>query len=483
MNERHRNTANFSESAFAIQKAQANLIEDIDTVNEQRQLYELGVIVTDRYRKDVGNLVSNESEMLELETRIEAYQKKWHIPLVSTVASRPHAILDIIRRHPKTLQARSLVMVPIATLMDISNRSTFGIYIKGESPLNPETAIYNNEFITLTHSPYWRRLMGKHAVRMAERFGKTGIPFNLIMVGDGSGALGADMMKAVADQGANTHLYHIDIADSMIEKQRETYERAGIDPKRIRGVNADITNMQHSLQEFGVDTGFIVAHEVLDSLRTHSLLVGPHGVRELYQEISLEGQSLQAFLTEDPLLCDLVRFFPWLKHGEGKFLTPRGEKMVPFAPMWINALKEMTTMIKQGAIYVGDYHGQFALEAYNQLPTRVYGKAVEEQDRHNYLAVLDRTTDMTTDIPPSILYLSQRWGGKVEFIGTQSEFLSIVEPNLTSEIPQRLEQIRGHALKRQYKAGDAAKFIEDDLYVTQIAGTGLFGSLIVKGIA
>lgn len=112
---------------------------------------------------------------------------------------------------------------------------------------------------------------------------------------------------------------------------------------------------------------------------------------------------------------------------------------------------------------------------------RVLGKNAKG-DTYNYLQVIDHKVDITTDVPPSILHLASYWDASVEFLGTQEELLSLVDPTLSPTMNAQISAIKHRAQSNGYKLGDEEALIADTMFITEIASPLMFGALLAKNI-
>lgn len=70
----------------------------------------------------------------------------------------------------------------------------------------------------------------------------------------------------------------------------------------------------------------------------------------------------------------------------------------------------------------------------------------------------------------------------VEFIGTQEEFITIVDPSLPAEAERRLVEIKEKAARKAYTLDDEQELLADTLFMSQIATPFMFGALLSKNI-
>lgn len=456
------------------------LIREVNIVRFYRDAMAMGDVVPDRYLSDVQRLTENKALMGKLDTHLRQYQSSWtSFPLRATGANHRERVESIAYRHPKAKKMKQVapkdILLPMALVMDIANRSDVGIYTQEQAAVRTIEQ-GGSQFQTLAHSPYWRDRMALHGIRMAERFG--GSQFDLVMVGDGSGDLGASMAHELQRHGVNYRLLHMDIGDGHLRQQRERYLEAGIDANRIITVKGSVTEAGKALRKVpGYRGGFFVLHEVFDALRTHSLNIDAQGMSEDHMFLSPNyAPSITSIITREPLFDNLLQYFPWYSHRNN---IGGGQKHVPFTPEILIAIKEIMKSADKVALYAGDYSGAFALDAYTRQAHRTYGHAAASQQ--DYLRFLEQPVDITADVPAAFMGVAHAYGGKVEFAGPQAEFLGQVDDSLMPTLAARLDEIEAHA-RRRYRDEEARELIDDSLFVTEIANPTMFAAIATKGL-
>jgi hypothetical protein len=468
----------------SIRRYSIKLHDEIPSVKGSRLLFQKGQLRVDPYHDQITRLTANKGLSSKLLEELSVYEQQWsEIRYRSHGQSRREQVNSILKRHPHVQQIRGIYAIPLVVLMDIANQSDIGLYTQS-TPRVTSLSLMDTAFTTLSHNDYWRRMMGRHGVLIAERFAKKSIPFDLVMVGDGSGDLGVDMAKALEEAHFDFRLIHLDIGDGALEQQQKSYMKAGIPNDRLVGIKCSVTEAGTAIRKAVPDFkgGYFVLHEVLDALRTHSLLSDIYGgIRELYQIIGLPDNpyELQAFEPTNDLVRRVANYFPLYQPVKSD------ARMIPFSPAWLSCIREILSSGEHIAIYIGDYGGQFVMgeatnTAYEELPMRVYGKGIV--DKHKYTQVFEREVDMTTDVLPSIVYVASLFGGEVEYLLTQEQYLTLVDTELPKAIPVELARIETATQNDAYKEGDEVRFLQDELYATQICSPLGFGSLITKGL-
>ena len=466
-----------------LEDATAELARDIGIVVATRRLYQEGNLRTNPYSEHVLGLVNDHQQAERFRNELSDYETSWSgVNYSSKGQTRRDRVFSILNRHPYVQRYRDIYAVPLVAMMDIANQSDVGIYTQEKAAVRSLDHL-DSAFATLSHNEYWRKMMGKHAVLMAERFARQGKRMDLVMVGDGSGELGATMAKALLEKKYDFRLIHLDIGEGMLLEQKKEYLQAGIDPKSIVSIKGSVIKDIGKIRDYVPDYegGFFVLHEVLDALRTHSIISDNYGISELHQMVNLPPgvRDKEAFDTTDSLVKGVGKYLP--------FYNPVGNttRILPFSPQGATCLEKILAVGDSSAIYVGDYGAQFILgektiNAYMELPVRVYGKGVE--NKQDYLQLFDMPVDMTADVLPSIVYLSQMYGGTVEELTTQENYLSIVDPSLPNRSSEEIQKILQRAQSRGYKSGDETQLIQDSLFTTQLCNPCVFAAQITKGI-
>jgi len=461
----------------------SDLVREVDIIRGTRLLHADTIIRVNPYAEDVEQLASDPEKSKQFDNELIDYEEKWgRADYTSKGKTRRERVFSILDKHPYVQSQHGVYAVPMAALMEIANQSDVGIYTQEKAAVRSLDDL-DTAFTTLAHNEYWRESMGKHAVLMAERFAQKGKRMDLVMVGDGSGDLGATMGRTLMENNIDFRLIHLDVGDGMLKEQKKAYLEAGIDEGKIVGIKGsvikDLKKIKEALPDY--EGGFFVLHEILDALRTHALVADNYGITELHQILNLpQGvRNIEAFDTTHPLLKNIGNYLPFYNPVPGK------TRMMPFSPQGVTCLKEILNSAETVSIYTGDYGSQFILgerseATYQELPMRVYGRGIE--DKRNYMQVLDKPVDMTADVLPSIVYLSKLYGGKVEHLVTQEDYIGMVDPTLHDRIPDELERIKQRAENGGYAEEDKRQLIEDSLFVTELCNPGIFAAQITKGL-
>ena len=242
----------------------------------------------------------------------------------------------------------------------------------------------------------------------------------------------------------------------------------------------DVDYIRQSVPDY--DGGFFILHEVFDILRTHVMVSDYYGITELYQIVpALPGvSSLQSFEPTHPLLAEIGNYFHFYKPLPGK------TRMIPFTPEIVTCMRQILASNKTVAMYIGDYGGQFVkgeaeASTYQEPPMRVYGRSNPEI--YDYQSVVDHEVDMTVDVFPTIVHMSSLFGGVVEHLLSQEDYLGIVDSTLSSRLPTEIERIRLKAQSREYEnTQSVSDLVQDSLFIAQICNPSLFAAQITKGI-
>lgn len=454
------------------------LKKDIDNLELLRMLFRPSML--DRHGEAVRGLIRQKEITDELFKNAELYRQTacdvFQLPSDEHL-SRQQFLSRMLESHPHILRTHVSYSIPLALLMELTNRSKFGIYTNGNAKVTPSDKSLEATFITLAFCSYWRRMMGRWAVKMAQRFKQSGAEdFNLIMVGDGTGQLGASMTQALQRKGIKHRLVHIDIGENLLLQQREAYMRTGINHDDVISINGSILDAPTLLAANVPDFkgGFFVLHEVIDALRSHSLVVSPSETKELYYEVG-NGSSgtIAPYNVSNPHLKRCSNYF-------GFYRDPSHTRFLPFSVEYLLAIKAIMESAPHVAAYIGDYSSQFTWGTFDKVPLRVYGG--NRETSFDYTNILDSEAfvDTTVDVDPSIIYLAEAFGGKVEFLGPQENFLTEVDPMLTDRLQVELRRIGNKTLKG-YRADEEMAFWEDYAFY-QIASPSMFAAIATKNI-
>lgn len=466
-----------------INREASRLIQDIDTVEKSRLSFRKGITRINPYSEEIIDLVNDPERVGRFKSELKDYEDKWaKIKYTSKGLTQRERVISILKQHPYVKKGGNIYAIPLAVMMDIANQSDVGIYSQGKPVLTSLENFFDTAFATLAFNKYWREMMGKHAIRMAERFSRQGKKMDLVMVGDGSGDLGASMAQVLLTSDFDFRLVHMDISDGMLTQQKNTYLQAGIPEDKIIGIKGsvikDAGKIKQTIPDF--EGGFFILHELLDSLRTHTIVSDYYGITELYQVTDLAGtRDLEAFETTHPLIQHAGQYLPFYNPVKGQ------TRLIPFSPQGIICMREILEKCDEVAMYIGDYGGQFVIgekteAVYKGLPVRVYGEGVKDKD--DYSLLFKQPVDMTADVLPTIVHFSSIYGGQVEQLTTQEEYLAIVDPSLPKKIVSEMERIRQKSQSGGYKAGDERQLLQDSLFVKEICNPCFFAAQITKGI-
>jgi hypothetical protein len=130
---------------------------------------------------------------------------------------------------------------------------------------------------------------------------------------------------------------------------------------------------------------------------------------------------------------------------------------------------------------MGDYTGSYATKTFVFPPLRMYGHHSENGIFNDYLTILEKPIDITADVPASILHIASAWGGKVEALGSQADFLSGLNPHLRDIFDRKLTLVRRKLEQPNYQS--SIRELSDDLmFVSEVMSKGFFGGLVTKGL-
>lgn len=427
-------------------------------------------------------LAADQEKMGLLLAAAKSYQLRAALQNQLSIAgsTRQEKINSLLAQHPAVKKTNGQFAIPLGLLMDIANQSDVGIYTSGNGDVVKD---HNNssesQFITLAYCNYWRSMMQNWAIKIAERFYQSGTKtFDLVMVGDGSGQLGAALGQALSLYGEPFRIIHLDISQGLLRRQYHAYLEAGLAENQIKSIQGSVTNaptlINNTVPDF--DGGFFVLHEVIDDLRTHGLFIDSYqGTGELYyiHDRSTELSNKEIHDISDPSIATTFPLFTHYQKG-------KGPRLMPFSleyPLALNAILECGPKI---ALYVGDYASRFVFRNHRLLPLRLCGRTVT--DSEDFSQVFTKEANLTADVDPAILHLASAWGGKVERLTTQDQFLSEVDPSLPGRITTELARIEGLVNSGGYSLENASDFSQDQMLILQIIGPQVFAGLVTKGL-
>lgn len=390
-------------------------------------------------------------------------------------------------------KASTQEVFPMATMFDVLNRSPLALYQGSNPALHSHYLHGRTSFVTLSFSPQWREALGERAVELSTRFRDQGKPMDLIVIGDGSGLIGGDVAARLAGSGHKFRLIHLDLSAAMLASQREHYISSGINPDSIVSVRGSVLDASSALKTAVPDLkgAFVVAHELFDDLRSHVLqgnsanrvgaILGRLGfnsdkaetVSELHLSIEPDTSKINPHFTlsaSHPLIRELPEYLPF--YAQAKAAT--------FSPETVGALREILGSCESVALYVGDYADRFKISEDSPAETllRYHGPGIT--DETNISQALTRSGTLTADVVPATLYFVEAFGGKVEFLGTQEEFVGKLKPQLAAHPDLWLRSMREKAKKNDFP--DVASVIEAqsrlDMYSPRF-----FAAEITKGIS
>jgi hypothetical protein len=460
------------------------LLEEIKAITAQRLIKDLGAIRINPYEEDVKRLLADPSAVSAFIHSLNDYEQAWStVPNTSTGLTRKSRVRDILDHHPYVQHQNGVYAVPLAVLGEIANRSDLGIYTQDHAAVTPLHQL-DSAFLTLSHNEYWKSMMGRQALVMARRFKSLGKRMDLVMIGDGSGDLGGVMARELLDHDMDFRLIHMDIGNGSLALQKSRYQSLGIPHEQIVSIKGSVlTDVGHIRQVVpDYDGGFFILHEVFDAFRTHVMVSDYYGITELYHLIpTLPGfPDLLPFEPTHRLLADIGNYF--------HFYKPLSDttRMIPFSPEIVTCMRQILSSNETVAMYIGDYGGLFVMgeadaSAYNISPMRVYGRS--NPDIYNYNSVQDQEIDTTADVLPTIVHLSSLFGGTVEQLLSQEDYLCLVDPTLSSRIPGKIKRIQRKAQSRDYEnLLQINELVQDSMFISQICNPSLFAAQITKGM-
>jgi hypothetical protein len=163
----------------------------------------------------------------------------------------------------------NLTLGTLYMLMDIANRSHLGIYQTEQPALSDE--LMGDQFHTLSHYSFWREQLASVAEAQVLRLANRGIMPQVVMIGDGSGSTGRTIIDRISSTGLPLNVAHIDISSQQLEVQKDAYKKSGVSADRIASIQGDALKIDEIVQEHGLQNGFFVLNEVLDTFPTHAL--------------------------------------------------------------------------------------------------------------------------------------------------------------------------------------------------------------------
>lgn len=465
----------------------ANLADQLAS----RKLIGTDAINVARFSDNVSKLIANTQLMPKFLADLAQYEKRWNIPFTEPTnldksARRRKVITSVLEKHPlvtkvpkgiSPIKPKGVLGFPTALLVDIFNRSSLGTYAAESPAVTGLLEGKPSDFMTLCHVPLWREMISRHAIKIAERICLPNERFDVVLLGDGSGELGSSIAEKLVHEGRKTRLIHIDISKPMLEIQKLKYMAAGLKEDEIVSIQGNLMQCRSLLNQHAKDftKGFFVLHEIFDDLRTHSVWSDIHGGGEMFVSLSLSGNEIETMgmSSNEPLISNLSSYLPFYRS-----LNP---VMRSFCPEAIILQREMLASMEKGAIYIGDYGWQFINDTFKQspksLPYRVYGPKIRES--RDYILGFDNACSITADVHPGILHFSEAFGGKVEFLGLQEDFIEQVSPGFKASIPDSLENCR------QIFAGEKAvplREYQEAFSGLHMTSPSMFAGLITKGI-
>jgi hypothetical protein len=455
-----------------------DFLKDLQLTLAQRARIGTPAIQVTRFKDSVQDLVRDPKRLAGFNEELERYRKAWNhsVPELSEpqkTGNRESDIAAALRRHKHATSVPGAFGVPTATFFDIFNRSTLGAYVSDDRPaVRGESGILNSDFHTLCLCSFWREQVGKHAVNLAKRLSPKQEQMTLVMLGDGAGDLGASLSESLNQAGVNFRIVHIDISPAMLSQQKLRYQAAGVDDEKILSISGNLLRSRLLLRDAipDLDRAFFVMHEIFDDLRCHAVWSDYQGAGEMCC-IFNNGrfERTLGLNSPDKLITKLPYYLPFYGNNSSQQVI-RG-----FCPESIILIRELMGVCEHSAMYVGDYAGEFIankLEAPKKLPYRVYGQGIK--DTCNYEEGLRHVCSITADVNPSVLYFAEAFGGAVDFIGSQAEFIGQVSPEFAANIDQRIEKTRA------IFAGEKAVPIRE--YMDAFMGTQMFSPTMFAGI-
>lgn len=460
--------------------------EQLECIHLYKDAKRSGLVAVDRHRIDIEGLAADPVRSSLFLRQLDAYlTSEFYTPEASEVRdlTRKTAMLNSFVKEQRVicLPDRSdpaYMAIPYAVLMHLANRSPLGLYGGGVSAINEYESGQKNAISTLTRSPYWRRLMCTDAAKVAERFRAKGVPMDLVMVGDGSGALGTELGMDLFRRGDLNRLIHIDISGAMLQNQRKRYLSEGIPEPRVISIQGSALNIRQLLNSRVPDHvgGHFVLHEIFDDLIIHPVYVTGDRVYEMYTIVDrgLESVDVRPFPSSDPIIENACTYFPFLASDNGSRVGT-----ISLEPVAI--MREILLSSENVAMYIGDYGEQFILDVFahghDRNPLRSYGSTGVAGVAEDLLTT---PTNITGDAFPSILYLSSLFGGTVERLSDQYDYFSDLAPGIGADITARVQNIEGRTRTLSYT--DVPRLLEDIHIGSQLNLPTFFAAMVTKGL-
>ena len=410
--------------------------------------------------------------------------------------TRGELIKQIFDKHPAVMSEMGSYVIPLHILMEIANRyGDLGFYTQGaDFSVTPRNDDSDFTFSTLAFYDYWRLMMGRFTVSMAHRFIWSGEScFNLVMIGDGSGQLGGVLASALNMAGIERYrLFHLDMAEGLLQQQREEYSRAGA--KEVVSLKGSLFDAPRIFKEIsGFTGGFFVLNEVITSLTAHSLSVTsnrkwlefaamypfPESFKKLFSllgGISAGDSSPDWMPLPQKLSAELesvLSFFKFYLHKKGEMYK------IPFSVEYLEAIRSLLNCGEKLAISISDYGDAFIVgEPKDDLPMRAYGAG----NHNRYMEVIKKPIDMTVDADPSLIYFARLFGGNIEFLGTMCSLMQRLDPSFRTGVVSELNRIFSKAEVSGYSRRSGMQILQDNLFLREIANPGYFSALITRGL-
>ncbi len=420
-------------------------VENLDEVCRYRKLRGTNQIQVDRFADQVKALAAPGSKRINFLDDLERYRKRWSdvIPKgeMALTGNRMRDFARALQSHSKAIKLGQAFGGPTALYYDLLNRSPIGSYVSERPAVSDLLERGGTDFVTLCHLPYWRQNMNRHLLEVTKRLCPSGERLDLVMLGDGSGLLGASFGEALKQAGQDFRLIHIDLSPGMLDQQRLRYNSVGVHPEQVISISGNLLRCRLLLKEQvpDLDRTFFVLHEIFDDLRAHSVWSDRIGVGEMHVVFENGAYSgITGFKSEESLIKKLPSYLPFYANNKSEPV------MRSFCPEAVILLREMLQSANQSAIYVGDYGWDFINDTPatypQQLPYRIYGKGIKTP--HDLKLVLQHSCSITADTHPALLYMAEAFGGKVEFLGSQEDFIAQVDPTLPESADKMLAECR-----------------------------------------